>query len=263
MPYRVEISSAEEILPCDRLRKYVRAGLIGEASHPTYHVTRLGEGGAALRAVLDGSSDFAKVLEAAERPMIVLGAGALARPDGAAVLAACWQIADRYGLFRGGWHGFNVLHRAAARVGALDIGFLPGEGGKDLAGMMGGGVDLLWLLGADEFDTGRIGADTFVVYQGHHGDRGAARADVILPGAAYTEKDGLYVNTEGRVQEGRLGVFPPGEAREDWKILRALSEREDPGAVAKLLEIARQGETPQLRIEAIRRFVGRGGSAVI
>jgi NADH-quinone oxidoreductase subunit G len=89
--------------------------------------------------------------------------------------------------------------------------------------MLGGGVDLLWLLGADEFDTARIGADTFVVYQGHHGDRGAARADVILPGAAYTEKDGTYLNTEGRVQRGALAVYPPGDAREDWKILRAVS----------------------------------------
>ncbi len=89
--------------------------------------------------------------------------------------------------------------------------------------MLGGGVDLLWLLGADEFDTGRIGADTFVVYQGHHGDRGAARADVILPGCAYVEKSGTYVNTEGRVQRGGKAVFAPGEAREDWAILRAFS----------------------------------------
>jgi NADH-quinone oxidoreductase subunit G len=89
--------------------------------------------------------------------------------------------------------------------------------------MMGGGVDLLWLLGADEFDTSAIGAGTFVVYQGHHGDRGAARADVILPGAAYTEKNGTWVNTEGRIQRGFLAVPAPGEAREDWSILRAFS----------------------------------------
>src|ERR1019366_10040072 len=130
--------------------------------------------------------------------------GALARPDGAAILAACWKLASETGMLEAEWHGFNVLHTAAARVGALDLGFLPGRGGKDLAAMLGGGVDLLWLLGADEFDTARIGAETFVVYQGHHGDRGAARADGILPGAAYTEKDGTYVNTEGRVQRGEL-----------------------------------------------------------
>ena len=121
------------------------------------------------------------------------------------------------------WHGFNVLHTAAARVGALDLGFLPGPGAKTMDAMMGGGVDLLWLLGADEFDTGRIGADTFVVYQGHHGDRGAARADVILPGSAYVEKSGTYVNTEGRVQRTGKAVFAPGDARDDWAILRAFS----------------------------------------
>jgi NADH-quinone oxidoreductase subunit G len=90
--------------------------------------------------------------------------------------------------------------------------------------MMSGGVEVLWLLGADEIGAGRIGPDTFVVYQGHHGDAGAARADVILPGAAYVEKSGTYVNTEGRVQTAFQAVFPPGEAREDWRILRAFSE---------------------------------------
>ena len=113
--------------------------------------------------------------------------------------------------------------RPVAGVGALDLGFLPGPGGKTMDAMLGGGVDLLWLLGADEFETGRIGADTFVVYQGHHGDKGAAAADVILPGAAYTEKPGTYVNTEGRVQRGFKASFAPGEAREDWSILRAFS----------------------------------------
>ncbi len=116
-----------------------------------------------------------------------------------------------------------MLHTAAARVGALDLGFLPGPGGRALPQMLGGGVDLLWLLGADEFDVGAIGDATFVVYQGHHGDRGASRADVVLPGAAYAEKPGTYVNTEGRVQRGFTAVAPPGEAREDWSILRAFS----------------------------------------
>jgi NADH-quinone oxidoreductase subunit G len=143
------------------------------------------------------------------------------------------------------WHGFNLLHHAAARVGALDLGFLPGPGGKGLTGMLEGGVDLLWLLGADELDAARIGRETFVVYQGHHGDRGAARADLILPGAAYTEKHGTYVNTEGRVQRGAFAVYPPGEAREDWKIIRALSEvmgralpYDDIGALRQRLEQA-------------------------
>ena len=155
--------------------------------------------------------------------MIVVGQGALARRDGAAALAGAWSLAASVGALTAEWHGFNVLHTAAARVGGMFIGFLPGPDGKATASMMSGGVDLLWLLGADEFDTSRIGPETFVVYQGHHGDRGAARANVILPGAAYTEKNGTYVNTEGRVQRGFLAVTPPGEAREDWKILRAFS----------------------------------------
>ncbi len=199
-------------------------GHIGAPAELTYRSEHLGDGPDALRALLDGQGDFAKRLADAKRPMIVVGQGALTRPDGAAVLAACWQLAVQVGALTAEWHGFNVLHTAAARVGAMDLGFLPGPGGKALPAMLGGGVDLLWLLGADEFDTGRIGADTFVVYQGHHGDRGAASADVILPGAAYTEKGGTYVNTEGRAQRGYPAMQPPGEAREDWKILRAFSE---------------------------------------
>jgi NADH-quinone oxidoreductase subunit G len=156
--------------------------------------------------------------------MLILGQGAIARPDGAAVLAAAWRLADEVGALLPDWHGFNMLHTAAGRVGALDLGFLPGPQGAGIEGMLGGGVDVLWLLGADEFDTAAIGPDTFVIYQGHHGDRGAARADVILPGAAYTEKNGTYVNTEGRVQRGFAALLPPGEAREDWRILRAMSD---------------------------------------
>jgi NADH-quinone oxidoreductase subunit G len=193
-------------------------GVAGEAADLTYDVTMLGAG------PNDLTGDFIQVLRDAKKPMVIVGQGALARPDGAAVLAAVWKLAADVGALTPDWHGFNVLHTAAARVGALDLGFVPGPGDKSVAQMLDGGVDLLWLLGADEFDTARIGAGTFVVYQGHHGDAGAARADVILPGAAYTEKYGTYVNTEGRVQRGFLAIYPPGEAREDWKILRAFSQ---------------------------------------
>jgi NADH-quinone oxidoreductase subunit G len=198
-------------------------GLVGPHADLTYRVTHLGDHPASLAALHDDDNEFAAALRRAERPMIILGQGALARPDGAAVLAQAWGLAAAIGALTPEWHGFNVLHTAAARVGALDLGFVPEAGAQDLAGMMGGGVDLLWLLAADEFDTSQIGAGTFVVYQGHHGDRGAARADVILPGAAYTEKNGTYVNTEGRVQRGYRAIFPPGDAREDWRILRAFS----------------------------------------
>ena len=159
--------------------------------------------------------------------MLVIGQGALARPDGAAVLALARRVAEANGLVKDGWNGFNVLHTAAARVGGLEVGFVPGKGGRDVAGMLEGAssgeIEVVYLLGADEIDMRRLG-NAFVIYQGHHGDAGAHRADVILPGAAYTEKDATYVNTEGRVQQTRLAGFPPGDAREDWAILRALSE---------------------------------------
>ncbi len=193
-------------------------GVIGPAVDLTYDATHLGNDGLA-----NFTGAFADAFRAAKRPMVIVGQSALRGDTGAAVLGAAWALAESSGALTAEWHGFNVLHMAASRVGALDLGFVPGTGGKALPAMLGGGVDLLWLLGADEFDTAAIGAETFVVYQGHHGDRGAARADVILPGAAYAEKGGTYVNTEGRVQRGFPATQPPGEAREDWSILRAFS----------------------------------------
>jgi NADH-quinone oxidoreductase subunit G len=145
----------------------------------------------------------------------------LNRADGTAVLANLAAAAKSLGVIKDGWNGFNILHTEASQVGALDIGFVPGEGGKDTGGMLeSGALDVLFLLGVDEIE---VPEGAFVVYQGTHGDRGAHRADVILPGAAYTEKSAIYVNTEGRVQMADRAGFPPGEAREDWAILRALS----------------------------------------
>jgi NADH-quinone oxidoreductase subunit G len=200
-----------------------KIGLIGTRNDLTYPAEHLGEGPGALNALLDGSSAFVEALKAAKTPMIILGASALAREDGAAILAAAWKIAASFGALNSDWHGFNILHQAAGRVGGLDLGFVPGANGINARQMLGGGVAALWLLGTDEIDTRTIPPGTFVIYQGHHGDAGAARADVILPGAAYTEKDGTYVNTEGRAQRGCLAIKPPGEAREDWRIIRAIS----------------------------------------
>jgi NADH-quinone oxidoreductase subunit G len=189
-------------------------------------VEMIGEGGETLAALAQGNHDWAGRLKDAKAPMLILGQGALTRPDGAQVLGAARALAETAGLVRDGWNGFNVLHSAAARVAGLDLGFFPGLHGRDVAGILAGcasgDIDVLYLLGADELDLSNTGA-AFVIYQGHHGDRGAACADVVLPGAAYTEKDATYVNTEGRAQLGRRAVFPPGEAREDWTILRALS----------------------------------------
>jgi NADH-quinone oxidoreductase subunit G len=156
-----------------------------------------------------------------DKPILIIGAGVFNRPDGAALIATAARAAQALGVVKDGWNGFNVLHSDASMVGALDIGFVPGEGGLDTAAMLKGGVDVLFNLGVDEID---VPAGAFVVYQGTHGDRGAMRADVILPAAAYTEKSATYVNTEGRPQMTNRAVFPPGEAKEDWAILRALSE---------------------------------------
>ncbi len=204
-------------------------GLIGVADDLTYDYDHLGDGAAALGKVAGGRHGFAKILKEAERPMLIVGQGALARPDGSAILALARRIAGSRKMIdnSNAWNGFNVLQTAAARVGGLDLGFVPGKGGRDVAGILDGAeagdIKFVYLLGADEIDMNRLG-DAFVVYQGHHGDAGAHRADVILPGAAYTEKNATYVNTEGRVQLAQRATFPPGEAREDWTILRALSE---------------------------------------
>ncbi|GBQ72425.1 NADH dehydrogenase subunit G [Ameyamaea chiangmaiensis NBRC 103196] len=232
---------------------------------PTYDYDLIGEGPSALADLLDGRHAFADVLAGAKKPMIILGHGALTRPDAQAILAACWALADKVGALTPDWHGFNVLHTAASRVAGLDLGFLPGAGGRTAAGMMSGGVDVLWLLGADEMDMHRIGPETFVIYQGHHGDAGAARADVILPGAAYTEKSGTYVNTEGRVQRSFQAVFPPGDAREDWRILRALSETLGHALPFDTLDALRarmEAEHPVLaRLDTAPRFGGAGLAA--
>jgi NADH-quinone oxidoreductase subunit G len=222
-----------------RIRKRARAsdypvGVIGEKADLRYPATQLGDGPEALAAIADGSSKFAAVFKKAERPLIILGQGAIARPDGAAVLSIAAKAAIATGAVKDGWNGFSVLHTAASRVGGLDIGFVPGEGGKSAREMLAE-MEILFLLGADELDLSTV--QGFVVYVGTHGDKGAHRADVILPAAAYTEKSGIYVNTEGRVQLANRAVFAPGDAKEDWAIFRALS-----GALGKALAFDSLGQ---------------------
>ncbi|MCA3554210.1 NADH-quinone oxidoreductase subunit NuoG [Aestuariivirga sp.] len=210
-----------------RIRRRVARGgcpvsLIGEKADLTYGYDWLGAGPETLSKFL-GSE-----VKAGGKPMVIVGQGAIARRDGAQVLAAAYRAADKLGAITDGWNGFNVLHTAAGRVGALDVCALPSkDGGKTTRGMLEsakqGELDILFLIGADEIDTQALGS-TFVVYVGTHGDAGAHRADVILPGAAYVEKQATYVNTEGRPQLTGRASFPPGEAREDWAIYRALSE---------------------------------------
>jgi NADH-quinone oxidoreductase subunit G len=204
----------------------MKISVIGPQLDLTYDYDYLGASAATLQEIADGTHPFAAALKAAKRPMLMIGMGALSRDDGAACLAVARKIANDCGLIRDDWNGFNVLHTAAARVGGMDLGFTPGQGGCDVSGILNGAssgtIDVVYLLGADEIKMSSLDK-AFVIYQGHHGDAGAHAADVILPGAAYTEKSGVYVNLEGRVQRGRRAAFPPGDAREDWTILRALS----------------------------------------
>ena len=208
----------------------LKVGVIGEAAQLTYGYEYLGAGAQTLGEVADGKHSFAEVLKGAQNPLVIVGTGVPARADGAAVMALAAKIA--LGAVAGkdvaGWNPFSVLHTAASRVAGLDLGLVPAKGGLDAAGMIAaagkGNLDVLYLLAADEIELPAPGK-SFVIYQGHHGDRGAHRADVILPGAAYTEKSSTYVNTEGRAQLAVRCVFPPGEAKEDWAILRALSAK--------------------------------------
>ena len=197
---------------------------IGEATELTYKAEFIGAGTDTLADLLAGKQSFAETLKNADKPMILIGQGALTREDGAAVLASAIELAEKTGA------SFNVLHTAAARVAGLDLGLVPGAGGHDVAAIQdaaqSGAIENVILYGADEIAGASLG-DAFVVYIGSHGDRGAHRADVILPAAAYTEKQATYVNTEGRAQMTEQATTPPGEAREDWKIFRALSARLD------------------------------------
>lgn len=215
-----------------RIRKrYTKAkipvALIGEADDLTYPYEHLGNEAKVLEEVAKGKHAFAKVLEKAERPMIILGSAVLTRKDAEIILDLAKTIAEKYKLYTPEWNGYNVLHRAASRVGGLDIGFLPGEKGKAineiLSGAKKGDIEVVYLLGADELDMAPL-EKAFVIYQGHHGDAGAHAADVILPGSAYTEKAATYVNTEGRVQRTQTAVYAPGEAKEDWRIVHELAK---------------------------------------
>lgn len=197
-----------------RIRKAIKKGAkvfaIGPETELTYKVDWLGADLSVLGSLPD------RVTEAfgnAAKPMVIVGGGALKGAHGAAL-----KLVDTLGLVKDGWNGFNVVHMAAARMGGLMLGYASKGGIADLFG-----ARLAFFLGADECDYANFRG--FKVYVGHHGDKGAHHADVVLPGASYAEKSGTFVNIEGRVQRGERAVFPPGDAREDWTIFRALSER--------------------------------------
>eukprot|EP00897_Mesotaenium_endlicherianum_P007190 jgi/Mesen1/649/ME000109S10871 len=208
-----------------RLRKGAVAGRLEVASigpklELTYDHKHLGDGTRTLLALAEGRHPFAATLAAAERPVVVVGAGVMQRPDKDSILSALHTIAELGGVVKEGWNGYNLLHLSAGRVGGLDLGFLPGP----QAALDKTPPKLVYLLGADDISANDIPSDAFVIYQGHHGDRGASIANIVLPSTAYTEKEAIYVNTEGRAQTTRAAVPAVGSARDDWKIIRALSE---------------------------------------
>ncbi|KAI9267442.1 G subunit of NADH dehydrogenase [Sporodiniella umbellata] len=197
-------------------------GLIGQADDLNYDYAHVGDNVKDIEKILDGSHPFAKRLAEAKRPMIVVGSSVVENAkDSEYLVSKVSQLADKFKstLFQDGWNGMNVLQRAAGRTAAYEVGFMPSS--KQASSTP---VDFLYLLNADEIQAEDVPKDAFVVYQGHHGDVGAQYADVILPGSAFTEKNATYMNTEGRTQITRAGVNPPAAAREDWKIIRALSE---------------------------------------
>ncbi len=258
-----------------RIRKRWRSGqlkigVVGAKADLTYAYDYLGAGTDSLGDLAAGKHSFADVLKNAKNPIVLVGSGVAVRRDGRAVLALAAKLALDFGAVKDGWNGFAVLQDTASRVGALDIGFAAGPGGLNSVEMTTfGTLDVLFLLGADEV---KVPEGTFTVYIGTHGDRGAHRADVILPGAAYTEKSGIFVNTEGRVQMANRAGFPPGQAREDWAIIRALSDVLGKKLPYDSLPALRQAifkAAPHLirldRIEAgnaddIKALAGRGGT---
>ncbi|CAF26062.1 NADH-quinone oxidoreductase subunit NuoG [Bartonella quintana] len=214
--YEAAILNAR-ILKRQRMGRFPIA-LIGEKVDLRYPYSYLGADTDALSALIRGEDAFFNVLKEAERPLIIIGEGALSGKEGLSVLKNLAKLADRVGALSEKWNGFGVLHNAASIVGGLDIGFTSELGIVNILKT----CEVLFLLGADEVDLANT--EAFTIYIGSHGDNGAHAADVILPASAYTEKSGLYVNTEGRVQMTNRAGFAPGEAKEDWAILRALSD---------------------------------------
>ena len=215
-----------------RIRKAWRTGgtrvhLIGSEVDLTYPYEYLGNDPRVLTEILDGRDPLAQELANAKNPMLIIGSSVLARPDSEEIFSAAKNIAHKYNFVKEGWNGFNVLNHAAARVGGMDVGFVPTGEGRNINKIIDDCrrevIKLVYLLNVDDFDMSLL-ANAFVIYQGHHGDEGAHRADMVLPGAAYTEKDATYVNLEGRAQRTKRAVFPPGQAKEDWAIIRALSD---------------------------------------
>ncbi|XP_067125344.1 NADH-ubiquinone oxidoreductase 75 kDa subunit, mitochondrial isoform X2 [Centruroides vittatus] len=204
------------------LHNELEVGLIGPKLDLSYDYEHFGDSVNLLKEFSEGIHPACKKLANAKNPLIIVGSAILQRKDNTSVYSAVRKFADQCQLkCKSDWKVLNILHRVASQVAALDIGYKPG-----IQYIRDNPPNVLYLLGADEgiITKNDIPENCFIIFQGHHGDRGAEMADVILPGAAYTEKQATYVNTEGRAQQTITANNPPGFAREDWKIIRALSE---------------------------------------
>ena len=203
-------------------------GLLGNKSELNYNYDYLGDDPSIIYDLIDNKSPFCEKLSEMNKPIMIIGQGALKGDEGEDYLNLCIELANKYNFLKNDWNGFNVLHTAASRPGAMEIGFLPKERGKDLDqiidGYKKGDISTLFLLGADEIEISEK-TDCFVIYQGHHGDKGANIADLILPSPSFNEQNGLFINTEGRIQESIRATFPIGEAKEDWEIISLISKK--------------------------------------
>ncbi|WP_367364561.1 NADH-quinone oxidoreductase subunit NuoG [Candidatus Tisiphia endosymbiont of Nedyus quadrimaculatus] len=204
----------------------LKVARIGNITNQTYYINELGASPDIIKAIISEEHQFAKELEHAKNPVIIIGDGVYSRDDGYAILTLIHQMVDKYKIVRDDWNGFNILHNHASMVGSLDIGFSPKNGGNGVSEILQkaerGEIKFVYLLGSDEIDMNKI-KSSFVVYQGHHGDNGANVADVIFPASSYTEKDATYVNFEGRPQYGKAATHPVGQAKEDWVIIKNLA----------------------------------------
>ena len=202
-------------------------GLIGEKVDLKYPYKHLGSSSLDIEKLKNKNNEFSLKLLNAQKPMIIVGMGAFTNDNGSVILNELRELAEYLGVVKKEWNGFNILQTSAGRTGALDIGFIPSKKGLNAKQIFSkgdeGDLSFIWLMGVDNKDVLKL-KKPFVVYQGHHGDVGAHIADVIFPGAAYTEKSATYVNTEGRPQLAKQATFPPGDAKEDWKIIRAFSD---------------------------------------
>jgi NADH-quinone oxidoreductase subunit G len=210
------------------LQNGLRVAVVGPDYDLTYPYVHAGDQASVLKEIADGSHPISKELQQAQRPMVIIGQGALNRRDSREILRLSQEIAKKYNMIQDSWNGFNVLHYAAGRVGALDLGFVPGQNGlgthEIVSGCQRGLIKAVILNGVDTIPGGSFG-EAAVIYIGHHGDEGAHRADIILPGLAYTEKFATYVNTEGRPQQTQKAVANPGDAQEDWWLLAELARK--------------------------------------